>query len=550
MSTIYFKSNIPPIKEFPKGGWTIIWHGRVERNPDVASEPTIEVLIRSHEEDRIIKIGVGQLPLLKIGSYWVDGQLTTGVPGIIENLTLSSVIIARDNTKPINAWHKIDTSKYAINPQIVKIPYNVSKSKCLAIEYRGDPYGIIIPVSEIARFYYCHSTDLAHSAFWGEYSYNIDQIVNLEKCGYDEELDRAIIHLRQKFANPDAWTIGRILFDQTAIESVQEIHNSLLRNIDTEESGFFSCGIPFIGETRWIAKGINVGTGLQPRYLILQLKKCSHPFPFSELQVDRDNNATQANPETDLPSQDKKHYNRSQKTNQSSNNGQLNSETETNKNIPVINLLSQSAQFDFLENKEIIKPENKAFNEYKSAPNKLKALKPTGLGTGQGDYSQSSTNQRANINRKKGVGADLEMLTQAVQMLKDEGMDIKIRTVGEVPLSEPARKRQWAYLDSGSHTKRTFIAIDIKRNDQHYCWIDIEQRRKGECAVGLLKYNEKIGDEVLTLILRNLSRLKGVWEGANGSVISGTEVYVERVLHTWDSLEKLTYIILNKTLTN
>jgi hypothetical protein len=31
----------------------------------------------------------------------------------------------------------------------------------MAIEYNNDPYGIIIPCAEIARFYYCRSSDLS-----------------------------------------------------------------------------------------------------------------------------------------------------------------------------------------------------------------------------------------------------------------------------------------------------------------------------------------------------------------------------------------------------
>lgn len=83
-------------------------------------------------------------------------------------------------------------------------------------------------------------------------------------------------------------------------------------------------------------------------------------------------------------------------------------------------------------------------------------------------------------------------------------MNIKIRTVSQMPLSSPVKRAQWAYLDSYNKTKRTYTAIDIRTNNNYYCWIDIEQRRKGEFAVGLLKYKEPIGDETLSLILRNL----------------------------------------------
>lgn len=199
-----------------------------------------------------------------------------------------------------------------------------------------------------------------------------------------------------------------------------------------------------------------------------------------------------------------------------------------------------------MENKEIIKPESKEYNRYKSPPNKPKAPKADGLGTEQGDYSKVSTNQQAKINRSKGVGADLEMLQEAVDQLSKEGINIKIRRVDVVPLSEASTRRQWAYLESASRTRRSYIAVDIKHNGNHYCWIDIQQRRKGECTVGLLICDQRIGDDTLENIMKELARLKGVWDGANGSVVTGTKISLDRIFHTWDSEYKLASIIKSK----
>lgn len=283
--------------------------------------------------------------------------------------------------------------------------------------------------------------------------------------------------------------------------------------------------------------------------MVLQLLKCSHPFPFTQLQVDRDNNSTKADSETDIEPEDKTTYNRNlKKDDENELDGQeLNSDTETHKNLPIQNILSQSLQFDFLENKEIIKPENKEYNRYKSPPNKPKGPKADGLGTGQGDYSKDSTNQQAKINRSKGVGADLEMLQEAVDQLSKEGMNIKIRRIDIVPLSEASTRREWAYLEYASRARRSYIAVDIQKNGNHYCWIDIQQRRKGECTVGLLKSNQRIGDETLDSIMRNLARYKGVWDGDNGSVITGTSLELDRVFHIWNNTLKLSSTIKLKT---
>lgn len=76
---------IPRIKEFPDDGriWRVDWFGGVERNPQVPSEPKIQLIISpvvdgatdyaaisavNHEERRSISIGVGQLLLVTIGS--------------------------------------------------------------------------------------------------------------------------------------------------------------------------------------------------------------------------------------------------------------------------------------------------------------------------------------------------------------------------------------------------------------------------------------------------------------------------------------------------
>lgn len=533
--------DVPSIQELPNGNWTIFWHGRVTRNPNVASEPLIEVYLRSHDSLEVIEVGVGQLPILKIGTFCKNKSLTNRLPDKFETFILKDIRITDESTKTITAWEKMDDTNYVIPPHHLKLPFSASSTNCLAINYNGDPYGIIVPASEIARFYYCQSTNLAHSAFWGEYDYDLDQIVNLAKTVFDEELDRLHVHLRQNFSDLDGWTIGRVLYDDTADKSVNRIHRSLLESIDTVDSGIFDCGIPFQGKTRWIAKGIQIGTKDNPRYLVLQLIKCSHPFPFSELQVGRDNDSSKADPETDKPTEEKRVYKRPDKDNQNKEEGQgsFNSESETHLNTPIVNIMSKTAQFDDIENKEIIKPDSKEYNEYKSSGIEPETPDITGLGTGQGDYSNSSTNQRAKIKRSKGVGADIEMLTEAVQTLSDQGMDIKIRGTYEMPLSAPAYKRQWAYLDSTSKTRRDVIIIDIKSKNKNYCWIEIEQRRKHECAVGLLCSQESMGDEVIFSILKNLSRLKGIWSGIKGNATDGSRINFEKVLHTWDSEAKL-----------
>lgn len=547
-------NKLPRIREFPSGRWTIKALGEVQRNPDVPTEPIVDVLLESKESaQKIIEVGAGQFPVLKHGSQWKDGNLLPYLDNRITTFFLNDVSINRQTVEYIQMFDQYDTDKYLIPKYAWKLHPKVAGAKCLAIDYRGNKHGIIIPLAEIARFYYCSSTDLAHSTFLGDYrESHINRVVNPDKCGFDESNDRAIIHLRQKYAYNDAWTIARILNSDTALRGVQKIHSSLVKRSVNSEPRFFNCDVPFQGKTNWKARGFYVNDSYGPRYIVLQLLKCFHPFPFSEVQANRDNNANKANPETDIAYEDKKDYGRPKHLDSSSDmkgtNKELNSQVETDKNSMVFNIEVPAEQFGFLEGKEIIRPEDKAFNEYKSMPSPTKAIIGDKLGTGQGDFSSSSTNQRAKINRKTGVGSDLDMLLEAVRLLKAQGIAVDVRRKSVLPLAEPERRRQWGYLDSATKIRRRYIAVDIFHKNKYFCWIDFEQRDKEGRAVGLLHHASGmyISDGLLNEILGNLSRLKGVWDGENGRAVGVHDVLLEKVKHTWDTVASLSYVIKNR----
>lgn len=543
---------LPRIGEFPHGRWTIKALGEVKRNPEVPTEPIIDVLIESDQgTQEIIQLGVGQLPVLKVGTQWQDGTLSPYQDKQLEIFSLNDVLVDIQTVQYVQMYEQYTPNKYLIPPYVWKLSSKLRQAKCLAVEYDGNKYGIIIPLAEIARFYYCASTDLAQSAFLGEYrATHLNHVVNFEKCGFDEAKNRAIIHLRQRYQDNDAWTIARILNSDIALKGVRKIHNSLVARSINSEPAFFNCDIPFQGTTNWQARGVYIDDFDSPRYIVFQLLKCSHPFPFAELQVDRDNNANKANPGTDIATEDKKDYAYRQQGSPDMRvaNKELNSQVETDKNSVVFNIEVPAEQFGYLEGKKIIKPEDKAFNEYKSMPTSIEANFADKLGTGQGDFSSRSTNQRAKINRKTGVGSDLDMLLEAVNLLRAQGIAINIRRKSELPLAEPERRWQWGYLDSQNKTRRLYVAVNITHNSRYFCWVEFEQRKKGERAVGLLIHADGIfiTDGLLNEILSNLSRLKGVWEGEKGSAVEGTQVHFVKVKHTWDTAEKLSEIIKSR----
>ena len=62
---------------------------------------------------------------------------------------------------------------------------------------------------------------------------------------------------------------------------------------------------PFQGKTDWAARCLSFTSGGKVRTLILELLRCTAPFPFSNLVVIRDNDGRRASPETDLPESNK-----------------------------------------------------------------------------------------------------------------------------------------------------------------------------------------------------------------------------------------------------
>lgn len=120
---------VPPIKEFPKDGrvWRVDWFGAVERNYDIPSEPYLQVVISplrqgaadyasnssvAHDDRRTILIGVGQLPLLSIGSHcgWKATACLIGL-GRRRRLKVSTSLTRR----PVLSgptWSKMASSSY------------------------------------------------------------------------------------------------------------------------------------------------------------------------------------------------------------------------------------------------------------------------------------------------------------------------------------------------------------------------------------------------------------------------------------------------------
>lgn len=321
---------IPRIEEFPSDNryWRVDWFGAIERNPNVPSEPYVQLVISpllrnedihstakhlasthvtDYEKQRVISIGVGQLPFVSIGSVWLNGNCQAVKAGALQyfnNLPINDKTV---RTVPGN--HQVEDKNL--------IPYDGYRTgkgfmaNLVTIERDEDPYGMLIPAMELIRFYYAVSTDMAHVVFSGDLKHRPHNVVNPEKCGFDEEDYRCILHLRQHLSDEDGWVIGRILSSDEAWRGATLPHDVMMRDSLNKKFLHPESGFPFSGVTDLRVRGkfVRAKDSVSKsgwRYLVLGIENCSAPFPFEKLTVGRDNDASQSEGEDELSDEEKK----------------------------------------------------------------------------------------------------------------------------------------------------------------------------------------------------------------------------------------------------
>ncbi|GMQ51201.1 hypothetical protein LST1_14920 [Neisseria elongata] len=563
------------IKEFPNDGrvWRIDWFGAVRKNDNVPTEPTIDVYLRPvsvtdktsiadfgwlNKERICCTIGVGQLPVLTIGSLWKNGKLLDYK--VIVPSNLPNVNIAEDSVRLIEAAHK-DQTGYIINKAAFDIGgfKNGLSARCLAIESDGDPYSIIIPVAEVIRFYYAISTNLAKIAFLGSYETNFDQIIG-ERCGFDSKTKILIIHLRQWLYDNEGWVLGRILRDKNAQQGFFQIHRSLVKqSVGKYHQPMPETNFPFQGKTDWAARCLSFTSGGKVRTLILELLRCTAPFPFSNLVVIRDNDGRQASPETDLPESNKRPYLRNQRL-KSGTSKKLHSIEEPVQNMKRMVIDYVKERFGDLWNKELIKPE-KEFCNYRKTD--LLFLPPsestTALGTGDGTSGQSKTapisisinvgketdiaQKPRSHSRSEALPATFENMMAAVRYLsenyQDKGVTAKVWPTLYMPLTSN-RSSQWSYLDTSAtttnlvKTPRRVLIAELNIDNMLFWLVEFEQRESESLTAAMIYGASSMKAEEIKKILHLLARSKGIWK----NIPPHGRFHIRPMKHSWPSIEE------------
>ncbi|WP_046157834.1 hypothetical protein [Chromobacterium vaccinii] len=564
---------IPKIKEFPDDGriWRVDWFGGVERNPQIPSEPKIQLIISpvvdgaidyaasnsvNHEERSSISIGIGQLPLITIGSLWQNRHClieSAGKTKVFENLVISPKTALLVKSDALVGGQPLVRKKYH------QIGAGLA-ANCLAIEWQGDPYGIIIPTAEVIRFYYATSTDLAKAIFAGDFRHELGSIVNPTQCGYIKQENRCILKLRKEFADADAWTIGRILNSHEAFNGAVLVHDSMIKQAVQSKSRLYpEAAFPFVGETnlRVRMKAMRSPDEKRWRFIVFALEHCTGPFPFSAITCDRDNSNLRPEEGHDQPDELKAPaYPRKQQSGKDVTDGELQSNEDASKEIQSAVIDLPEGRFGALANMELEKPEKNICHYFNAGSARPLELPSDVLGTSDGNYSGgivTQTSIEVKHERQEALPASFANFEAMVRHLDGlPGYQAKIRPRSDatmhIPLTKPHRAWQWSYLDSGTRQRRAVVIADITHDCCVYSLVEFQWREEESFKLAMVSLSggARLSDEQLHLLLRMLAKKEGRW-GSTKPLPWNAKLITFK--HTWPSVDAYAQAILARVST-
>ncbi|WP_144406604.1 hypothetical protein [Xanthomonas oryzae] len=499
-----------------------------------------------------VQVDIGHLPFLTVGTLWKNHRQLAQVTGA--DLVLPDIEISIDTVRLIDVGTVLSEvpKRWLIPPYDHAVDKRAMRSRCLAIEYGGDPYGILLPVTEAIRFYYAVSTDLAHIVFSGGFQLDLSHIINTDDFGMVPGTERMYLKRRRWLSDADGWIIGRVLCSPQAAAGVACVYDSLLRHSANAVSAFPECGLPFEGATRWRARGVQIsrGKGNGSRFLVHELLRCSAPFPFRELHVDADNDNSQAeDPEKDLPEVEKRlAWATPSKIAKHDPEDELQSDLPPDADIGTVQVLQPGDRFDDITGKDIIRtPKDQC--RYKSAafrrPQGLEAL-----GTGQGTWEDNAIAPlRAEWERSEDVARRQESLPASFDSLQAvvnalnrlDGVTAHIRPSTRntefLRLTKPSGYRQWSYLESARRIRRRVMVVDIACNGAFGSIVEYERRdsERSRVALFVTRESREVSEATLIQLLDGLVAAEGVWANLKSYP---TDVRFEPFNHSRPSADK------------
>ena len=307
---------IPEIKTLPHDGrsWVLEWIGRMHRHPGDATNPQVEILMaplrspdsspiavsaRIAAERKIFKVPFAALPMLAVGTVWVNGKLSMNTWNPKEmhshrflKTRVENLDVSRERCRPVKLGTRIQHSVDALEdlvPEALlefgKFRDRVNDSTLLAVEANGDPFALLFPSYELFRFYG------AGSSKWVKACATREWPVQWACSSLTIEHRVARVALYKHVPDEDAWYVARVHGSEEARGAVTELRTSIVQCARNDAPIFPSTRFWFRGTTNMELVTLPF-PGLRPdrpRHLVVRILSCSGAFPFRELWVDREN---------------------------------------------------------------------------------------------------------------------------------------------------------------------------------------------------------------------------------------------------------------------
>ncbi len=579
---------IPIISKFPQDDvpWQVMWFGNLilRRNPNNTEEPLINVILRQLTDKKLLtmrEVGVGQLPAIPIGSKWRNGKRILNYKDISRNEYVKrefNLHLSKETMEIVETGKKADTQKkyYLIPPP----SYDFGKKQealsahCLCIKHNNDPYGIIIPIIEIIRFYYAGSTELCRILFNGRFHNNEDVLFDKKKS-YLRDDRSYVLQLRKGYNDDDAWVVARIAGDQTALEGAKQIYGSMKLNLMTEKETYPKTMPPFTGNTKLKVWGKEIYSENKRRFLVLEIISCSGKFPYEKLTLFRDNpGRSSVTGTTESPES----HNGPVKNEEKPGDGtRLSDSKEPDGSKKKYTEYLHHSRFKVLEGKEIIKPPNEGSDRYRrkeqplpsdSIPVSSVSIQEI-VSTGEpahgesevGPYSFVKTSVATEITisfRENRLSERLSNFREGVEALKhiEHERKVNIEYHHRAVIASNINKDLSFFPDTGAghatwtsthrgKMPRQVAIYEVKLNGNEFYLFEIEHVLKSDSYTTLMLYQPNLGkidEKILIKVLQYCAENKGSWLKDDQL----PELRNRKIWHTWKQPREFANKVFNR----
>lgn len=294
-------------KSFPADGavWRVDWFGRVRKNPHVASEFLVEVAMsrlaepspgrswtapqRGAGNSKVIPVGVGAIPDLRIGSLWQDGIRLP--PPAYETFD-EDVSLDPADIQLIQAGTKDESAGWVIPLSRYPLPDGTLGAPCVAVKVGDDPYGLIIPCAEVLRAWWLRSTTMALRLFSGPLNSVLAKIYDPARSMMLGPT-RMRVQLRPGLSRADAWPAAMLANSPYAQRTARAMFDHVMSTSYMGRNAWIRMLPPVPGRVRIRARGIAV-VDRPRRFLVFDLIAVPYPADVTQVVFDVDNDGSTA----------------------------------------------------------------------------------------------------------------------------------------------------------------------------------------------------------------------------------------------------------------